>query len=399
MLGISVVGLRRLSAPGANAVAILFGLEALSRGVVASVLPLQTVRLLGSDEALSLSVLAGSICSICLVLAAPWIAGRIGRARMATLAACLALAAVALFIVQIPAGQVAGFVCRASAVALLSVSLNMFIMDRIKRGDLGRSEPLRMLAIGVGWMVGPFLGVLIEGWFGPAAPFLASAAAMLTLIICFWSLRAGTAGVVADRAAAARRSFANPLRHLKGFTGQPRLVLAWMISLGRGFFWMTFLLYTPVYTVEIGLGKQTGAALLSLGTAMMMAMPLFGWMARRFGIRRIATVGFLGGAGGCFVAWAFADQPWVGAAGLLLATSAMALNDGYGNALFFRACRPSQRAGMASVFTTYRDSAELVQAGLFAILLAFLPIQTVYLALSIVMLLLFLLSFRIHPRL
>ncbi len=405
MLGISVIGLERLRAPGAFAVAILFGLEALSRGVVATVLPLHTVELLGSDEALSASVFTGAVFSVFLIMTAPMIARRIGRARMATLAAALAIGAVALFIAAIPAGQVIGFMCRAGAVALLSVAFNLFIMEHIKRTDLGRSEPLRMLAIGIGWAAGPILGVGLDAWIGRDAPYLASAAAMVTLIGFFWSLRVAPKVVTADAevpkivGAAEMRKFANPFRFLRDFARQPRLVLAWVNSFGRAFFWLTFLIYTPVYAVQVGLGKTMGGAILSAGTAMMLAMPLWGWVARKVGIRLVATVTFTGAAIGTFGAWWFAGTPWLGAAGIMVATSFMAVNDGYGNALFFRACRPLQRDSMASVFTTYRDMSELTQALVFSVLLSFLPIETVYLVLAVAMGLLALLSRRIHPRL
>ncbi len=396
MIGLSVVGLQRLRQPGANAVAIMFGLEAVSRGVVAAVLPLQTVALLGSDEALSMAVLAGACFSILLVMSAPIIARRIGRARLATLAAAMAVGAALLFIAAFPVGQVGGFMMRAGAVALMSVSLNLFIMDHIKRGDLSRSEPRRMLAVGVGWMVGPVLGIWLDHLLGPTSPYFFSAAAIVTLIGYFWILRRRGPEIVKP---AKTRSFANPIQHLGAFTRQKRLMHAWLISVGRGIFWMSFFIYTPVYAVEVGLGREAGGIIQSLGSAMLLGMPFYGFAARRFGIRKIATIAFIGAAIGCSAGWVFSDQPYIGAAGILIATGFMAMNDGYGNALFFRACRPSQREGMASVFTTYRDSAELFQAAFFAVLLSFLPIETVYLAMSIILLLLAASSRAIHPRL
>ena len=199
--------------------------------------------------------------------------------------------------------------------------------------------------------------------------------------------------------AAQTRKFANPAKFLRDYAGQPRLVLAWVNSFGRAFFWLTFLIYTPVYAVQVGLGKTMGGVLLSAGTAMMLAMPLWGWITRKVGIRLVATVTFSGAAVGTFGAWWFADNAWLGAAGIMVATSFMAVNDGYGNALFFRACRPTQRDNMASVFTTYRDMSELAQALIFSVLLSFLPIETVYLVLAAAMAALACLSRHIHRRL
>lgn len=92
-------------------------------------------------------------------------------------------------------------------------------------------------------------------------------------------------------------------------------------------------------------------------------------------------------------------MPYLGAAGILAAALAMAVNDGYGNALFFRACRPSQRTEMTPAFTTYRDVAEIGHAAIFAVLLSLLPIEIVYLVLALILAALSILSRTVHPRL
>ena len=41
---------RNCGRPGAGGFAVLFGLESLDRSLIAAVLPIQTLRLMGSDE-------------------------------------------------------------------------------------------------------------------------------------------------------------------------------------------------------------------------------------------------------------------------------------------------------------------------------------------------------------
>jgi MFS family permease len=177
------------------------------------------------------------------------------------------------------------------------------------------------------------------------------------------------------------------------------MVHAWLNASGRAFFWMSFFIYTPIYAVKTGLGEVAAGILLSLGAGGMVLMPLWGWMSRRFGIRNMASLTFLAAATGCLAAWGFADRPGIGAIGILLAALAMTMNDGYGNALFFRACRPSQRSVMTPAFSTYRDIAEVGHAATFAILLIFFPIEVVYFILAAVLAGLAILSRTIHPRL
>ncbi|MEC9264837.1 MAG: MFS transporter [Alphaproteobacteria bacterium] len=390
------VWLRRIKSPGAETIAILFGLEALARGTASAVLPIDTVRLLGSDEAVSLCVLAGSAVAIPAVFAAPYLARRFGRASLLSLSCVGGALAAVIFALDLASTQVLGFVLRALGVALVSVCLNLFVMDYVRRGDLGRSEPMRMLSLGIGWFVGPMIGVGLAQFVSPAAPYYFSAGSMLALMLLFWALRFKSAPGVRPTA---NRTFNSPLANLGVFLSDRRLLHAWLNASGRGFFWMSFFIYTPIYAVNTGLGEVAAGVLLSLGAGWMMAMPVWGWLARRFGIRTIASLSFGFAALGCLAAWGFAGLPLWGAAGIMMAALAMSVNDGYGNALFFRACRPSRRTEMTPAFTTYRDVAEISHAILFAILLIFLPIQIVYLVLALILGLLAVLSRTIHPRL
>ncbi|MDW3204736.1 MAG: MFS transporter [Alphaproteobacteria bacterium] len=390
------VWLRRIKSPGAETIAILFGLEALARGTASAVLPIDTVRLLGSDEAVSLCVLAGSAVAIPSVFAAPALARRFGRATLLSLSCIGGGLAAILFALDLASAQVLGFILRALGVALVSVCLNLFVMDYVRRGDLGRSEPLRMLSLGTGWFVGPMIGVALSQYVSSAAPYYFSAAAMLALMLLFWALRFRSAPGVRPTT---NRKFRNPLASLGAFMRDRRLLHAWLNATGRGFFWMSFFIYTPIYAVNTGLGEFAAGALLSLGAGGMMGMPLWGWLTRQFGIRRIAMLTFGAAAVGCLGAWGFSHMPYLGAAGILAAALAMAVNDGYGNALFFRACRPSQRTEMTPAFTTYRDVAEIGHAAIFAVLLSLLPIEIVYLVLALILAALSILSRTVHPRL
>ena len=390
------VWLRRIQAPGAETIAILFFLEAVSRGIASAILPIDTVRLLGSDEWVSVCVLLGSLVAIPSVLGAPSFARRYGRAWLMTIACIGGMTAAVLFALDRADSQVLGFIMRATGVALLSVCLNLFIMDYVRRGDLGKSEPLRMLALGIGWIIGPLIGVYLAKQFGSAVPYYTSGLAMLILFALFWIWRFRD---VAGVRPTTNRKFPSPLANVGTFAKSPRLLHSWVNAYGRCIFWMSFFVYTPIYAVKTGLGEVAAGIMLSAGAGGMVLMPAWGWMARRFGIRKMAVGTFSMGAVGCIAAWALADQPLLGAGGIMLAALSMTMNDGYGNALFFRACRPSQRTALTPTFSTYRDVAELSHACLFAILLIFLPIQIVYLVIGLFMIYLALLSRKIHPRL
>jgi len=394
------VWVSRLTTPGAGAFAVLFGIEALGRALVAAALPLQTLDLIGSDEGVSTLFLIGAVVAIAMAFVMPRLVLVIGRARVVTLGILLIAAAAGLFAFQELPSQVLGFVLRACGVAILYAGLSLFIMDHIRRRELGRSEPLRMLSVGLGWTVGPVAGVQMEALWGPDAPFLASAAAAFVLLGYFWALRFRRLPIV--RANPDRR-VAPPLKHLAQFMAQPRLRLAFVLATGRGMFWGTFTIYTPLYAVATGLGAEVGGLLVSVGNGFMLLMPLWGWTARRYGIRRVSLVSFpltaiAMTAAGWLAFWP-SPWPWVGAAAAVCAAGAMSIADGYGNALFFRACKPSQRTAMTPIFSAQRDLANIGHAGIFAILLSFFPIQAVYITLGLVLFGMTLLATLINKRL
>ncbi len=386
----------RIATPGANSIAILCGLEGLTKALIAAALPIQTQRLIGSDEGVSALFLVGSVSALSIVLLIPTLATWLGRTRLCTIGILMLAASAGLFMFHVISAQVLGFILRAVGAAVFFAVLGMYIMDHVRRDQIGRSEPLRMLFVGLAWTFGPILGVQIEDLGGPWAPFAASGAVALALLVYFRVLRFSDPTAMR---AAPRPGLGASYNHLREFLAQPRLLLAWLQAIGRGAFWVTFTIYTPLFAVQTGLGAKVGGTLVGVGAAFMLAMPLWGWMARRFGIRRVNLVCFPVAAVSALSAGLLAGTPWVAAGFLMMATLAMSIVDGYGNALFFRACKPSQRTTMTPIFSAQRDIADIGVAASFAVLLAFLPIQVVYFALSVILTGLALLSLRIHNRL
>jgi MFS family permease len=372
------------------------GLEALGRALVVVVLPVQTLELMGSDEGVSILFLAGAVAAIAMAFVVPRLVAWIGRARVVTLGMLMIAGAAGLFTFQELPSQGLAFVLRACGVAILYAGLSLFVMDHIRRRELGRSEPLRMLSVGLGWTVGPVAGIQIEALWGPDAPFVASGLTAAVLLGYFWALRFRDLPIV--RANPDRR-VAPPLAHLGQFIAQPRLLLALLQGTGRGMFWASFTIYTPLYAVATGLGAQVGGLLVSIGNSFMLLMPLWGWTARRFGIRRVSLIGFPVAAASMTAAGLLSAWPWLSALFLVCGAGAMSAVDGYGNALFFRACKPSQRTAMTPIFSAHRDLANITQAGIFAGLLIVFPVKVVYLTLGLVLLGLALLSLKIHGRL
>ena len=217
-----------------------------------------------------------------------------------------------------------------------------------------------------------FLWTQVAVW----APFALCAVLAAAVVAFFWYLRLTENPAVAPM----KKAPPNPVRYIKRFIDQPRLRLSYILAVGRSGWWSMFFIYAPIYAVESGLGDEAGGLLVSLGLACAFLVPLWGWIGRRFGLRRLLVTAYtLSGLASIAVALAM-QLPLLGAGVLLLAALLTASIDGAGNIPFLRAVHPTERAEMTTVFATYRDAGQLLPPATFAILLKIFPLASVFVA-------------------
>ena len=92
-------------------------------------------------------------------------------------------------------------------------------------------------------------------------------------------------------------------------------------------------------------------------------------------------------------------EPWLTVGLLLVAALSMVTLDAVGNAPFLAAVRRSERSEMTPVYATYRDIAEIVPPGVFALLLMVFELPAVFVVGGLAMLFAGQLCRRMHPRL
>ena len=369
---------------GAGTFALLFSLESVARASIATVIPLQAFALLESTRAVSLTYTCVGIGGLIGSLFIPLLIRVVPRRWVYTIGGTGLIGAATLFAIDGLGGLVGGLFLRVLATACLNVTLNLYILDNIPRGDLVRSEPLRLAVSGIAWTLCPSLGVILYSRYGVAAADGLSAAAALALLATFWVIR------VSDNPAisAARTRPPDPLRNIGRFFGQPRLRLGWLIAFGRSSWWAHFFTFAPLYMVTAGHSEVESALLVSLGNAAILLNVLVGRIAARIGVRRVIIASYLvAGSASLAAASLVPIGPSLAVAALLLVGSLGAANlDAVGNIPFLRAVRPLERAQMASVFRTYIDMSELLPPAVFAALLSVFGLESVFAAAGVLML-------------
>ncbi|MDH3689653.1 MAG: MFS transporter [Gammaproteobacteria bacterium] len=352
----------------------LFFVGTLARAMLISVLPLQALALLGDAQKVSVLYFSVSVGGILASLLVPAIVRAIGCYQ----AFLLSMMVMALSALLLWAGNnvwlfIIGMFCHVFAIASMEISLSLYIMRQIARGNLTRFEPLRIMFTVLALAIGPWLGVYLESRVAHWIPYAITVVSTVATVIYFRLLGLHKIAIGTSLA-----KTVNPLRYMGRYFRQPRLRLAWGLILGRAAWWTMFVIYTPIYAQRAGLGELVGAAVVSIGTAWTLTVPFWGWVGRQISLRRLLMIGFfITGVMSLFV-FAFASNPWAASTLLIFAALGATILDGGGNVLFFRAVRPLDRSEMTGVFLTYRDSAQLAAPGLFAILLKFFALPIVF---------------------
>jgi predicted MFS family arabinose efflux permease len=382
MVGEQPVWLRAVTRPGAAVFGLMFALESLARAVLAALIPLQAYAILKEARDVSLAYFSVAIFGFFVSFTIPLFIRRFRRRWVYTAGVVmLILSSIALATFTFP-GQIAAMVLRSIAAASLNITLSLYVLDYIRKRDLVRSEPLKLLMSAFSWTLGPSLGVYLYNEIGHGSAEMLSGGASVMLLIYFWYLRINDNPAVA----AATKPAPNPLKSIRRFLAQPRLRLGWFIPFSRSCWWSMFFVYPQIYMVQSGKGELAAAIVLSLGNAVLFGVAFIGKLAQRRGIRPLIIAAFIGS--GCLtVAAGFTyDWPWLTAGLLLLGALCVMMLDGLGNIPFLRAVRPLERPQMATVFRTYIDLSDLLPSALYSVLLSYFDIRSVFFACGLWML-------------
>jgi MFS family permease len=365
---------------GAMTFGLLFLLESLVRSFNSSVLSIQAYDLLGSSQRVSVLATGISFTVLLITLMMPWLFGRMRRRWAYTVGGLLLISgSLALASFTLP-GQVAGTIMRNSGASIMNVTLQLYILDHIRKADLTSSEPMRLAVSTFAWVIGPASGVWLYTNYGPVAPQLAAIAAAILVLSVFWFLRLHDK---VNMPSGTLQPF-NPLANVARFVKQPRLRLAWAIAFGRSCFWATFFTYGPLLMIEGGLGKQAGGLIVSASQIFLLSAFVFGALAKQIGVRGVISLCFTVISATSIAAGLFGPQAPVAAAILLLIGALFASGiDSVGGIPYLRAVRPLERQGMTAVYRTFIEFSELVPGFIFAFALSYFDIGIVFIILGI----------------
>ncbi len=375
--------------------AALFMLESGARATLASVIPIQAYDILHNEQKVSVLYTVVSVSGVLMTLLMPVLTARLARRWVFTLGAGALIVAAAAFVLDNIGGLVSGMALRMFGSSATAIAMSLYILDNIRKSELVRIEAQRMSWATVSWTLGPVGGVWLYDWLGVAAPMTASALWAAFLIASFWWLRLSDSRIV--RPGPSRPK--SPLANVRRFAVQPRLRLAWLIAFSRSCFWTTVYVYGPLLMVVTGQGKVAGGLLVSASNFLLFLSIPWGKAGRRFGVRKTIAGAFAAVAVLLVAASLTGEAYPLVTAGLLLVASAFAVaHDAVGSAPFQRAVRPHERAEMTAVYRTFIDLSSLLPPLVYAVVLGFFGMGSVFFTLSLLIILAGTLSWIYLPK-
>jgi MFS transporter, ACDE family, multidrug resistance protein len=354
----------------------LFLFSSLAQAILLTVVPLEALHLLGTARAVTLLYVGTGLVAVVGRFSIPYLVRLIQRRFVFTVGALsLAVSSFLLACNELPT-LAAGLVLSTFAFACIEITSQLYLLDHISRQALKHFEPIRIFASAGPWTIGPWLGVYLQHSLTFAAPFAIAAIAAAALLILFWALRLSENALFTTT----RRPTPSPARYLHRFFTQPRLRLAWTLAAARSSWWNLFYVYTPIFAVTAGLGAQVGGLVVSIGTGWIWLVPFWGWVGRRYGLRRLLQAGYAAAGLLSFTAAMAFGVPWLGAGLLALAALGTETIDGAGNLLFLRAVHAYERAEMTTVFVSFRDVSQVGPPVVCSMLLTVFPLSSVFVA-------------------
>jgi ACDE family multidrug resistance protein len=351
----------------------LFFVQAMSRGILLTVLPLQAYSRLGNAQLTSSLFFAVAIGGILASLIMPIVIRKTGNHRAFLLGSAAMLISAVLFSFDQTIYFAIGLFFHSFSVASIEVSLTLYVLAGIPRRELTRFEPMRIFSTVLALSIGPFLGVYFQEKITADLPYWICAG---FVVISYGYFR--WLGLHQVNVQSRNTVHVSPVNAIRRYIAQPRLRLAYGLILARSAWWTMFVIYMPIYCEQAGLGELVGAAIVSIGTGWTLTVPFWGWVARRYGVRRLLQIAFSSNSLILIVVYQFSHLPWIAVSLMIVCALSTTVLDGVGNILFFRAVRGHERAGMTAVFATYRDAGQLITPGVYALLLKLFALPVVF---------------------
>ena len=386
--------LKHSPSPKIQHFALLAGLEAAVRGTLIATIPLAVYDAFGSAQNLSTVYLIAGIITLFWGLLVPRLTSIWPRRWVYSAGCIFYLLSMILFVLGTQLSVQLGILIMGIATVTCFVCFNAYVLDYVPRANLGRTQSLQMVYAAAPWAIGPMSGVWLRSVWEPL-PFLIAAGFAALQLSVFWYLRLGNGKQITR----AKGPAVNPLGYLGPFFAQPRLIAGWLFAVIRSCGWWVYVVYVPVFCVENGLGDKLGGEMLSLTNATLLLSPFMAAWVRRKSVRIALRLALFYCATLFSLATLASPMPALAMAVLFMGSFGLVMLDVVGGLPFMMSVKPSQRAEMAAVYSSFRDVSGIATPAAAWLVLLVAPLGFIFAASGVGFAAAFVIAGQLHPRL
>lgn len=266
-------------------------------------------------------------------------------------------------------------------------SYGLMIRDHSLKKGLARNEGLIYTSLNIAWVIGPLIAGFILSKFGVSKVFLIALAIVICGLILFISFHLrGNKGK--------KKIDDNLLENFKEFFKDKERVIAYALSGGVNMWWVLSYLFIPLLIVRSAIGTVwVGYFFFALALPLIVLEYSFSKWANKHGFKKLFKLGYLGPAIialSCF----FISNIYIILGLLAFASIFIAMIEPTTEAYFFDILKGKERYRFYAPYNTAIDAGFLVAKITSTAVLFFFPFKFIFLTFSILMFLLFLLSFK-----
>lgn len=268
-------------------------------------------------------------------------------------------------------------------------SFGIIIRDKSPTTKLSRNEGLVYTFANTAWIIGPLLAGIISAKYGMRSIFFIGAVILALVALIFKGSN------IKDHKTK-KKIDTNIYRNFIDFFKDKDRVLAYVLHAGVSFWWVLIYLYIPLLIVMEGFGTEwVGYFLFAVPIPLILLECKFSNAAGKVGFKRMFKIGYLIVFVLSLLCFFFISNFFIIFVLIVLASVGMAMLEPTTEAYFFDICKGKEDLRFYGPFNTAISFGGLFGKIIPALVLLIVPFEFTFIIFSVIMFILFLLSFKV----
>ncbi|MEK6820017.1 MAG: MFS transporter [Nanoarchaeota archaeon] len=275
---------------------------------------------------------------------------------------------------------------------LITIKITAFgiiVRDKSNKEKVSEDEGVIYSFNNTAWVIGPLIAGLVLIDFGMPIVFVSSSLLIFISFILFKISNIKDSNIM-------KKAYGNVFSNLADYFNNKDRVISYILGSGVTFWWVLIYLYTPLLMIENGLPTSSIGIFLFAAAAPLIVLEYpFSKIAGKFGAKKLFALGYFIALIASSMAFVFIEQIYVALGFLVFGSVGLAMLEPTTEAYFFDLLKNKKDENkFYGPYNTAIETGLIVGKLAPAALLLILPFKFIYILFAIILLGLFLLSFK-----